>query len=259
MSNVTDRFSEEKLFLKKTEDMLRLSEKRNKAQCSVFLTEAQVQLSLPMLKSARETEYSFSGGYDGAERVVLRVAPKDGGTSYFSDEEEYGIETLTISWKSMDSLTHRDFLGTLMSLGIKRECVGDILTENKRCVIFVKKEIASYLKAELRKVAGCSVSVSEGADTPLPAAGKFEEISGTLASDRLDCVVKALISSGRENAAELIKAGLVTLRFKEQTSVSASVCEGDKISIRGHGKFIVDKIGPQSKKGRLFFAARKYI
>ena len=94
---------------------------------------------------------------------------------------------------------------------------------------------------------------------PLPAAHSFQPVGGVIASERLDCLVALLAGSGREKAAQMISGGYVSVNHRETDSVSAKVNEGDVISIRRYGRFIVDSLGPYTKKGRLSIKCRKYI
>lgn len=196
----------------------------------------------------------FWGGFESAERKMLGVfnSPDEVFT------ESFPIAALTFRYKAEYKLSHRDFLGALMSLGIKREAVGDILIENGRCVIFVKEEIADYIAGQIETVGRVGVKIFEGAQEPLPDGADFENISGTVASERLDCIVAALIGTNREKAVLLIKSGAVKTAGIECTDTSKKLTENTTVSVKGFGKFIVDRLGPVTKKGRLSFKGRKY-
>ena len=103
------------------------------------------------------------------------------------------------------------------------------------------------------------MQVSEGFETPLPAAHKFQPVGGVVASERLDCLVALLAGAGREKAAQMIAGGFVSVNHRETLSASARIASGDVISIRRCGRFIVDALGPKTKKGRLSIQCRKYI
>ncbi len=87
----------------------------------------------------------------------------------------------------------------------------------------------------------------------------FKEIGGTVASARLDCILSALTALSRSESAQLITSGLVFVNFETECKISVIVSEGATVSIRGHGRFVIDRIGPQTKKGRLSIKARKYL
>lgn len=237
------------------QDAVYLADKRNFPQFTCFLDERAKGFTQDRLKNSKLVEVSFWGGHDEAERVCAGIFP----CGYDPTSADFDISPITAKFRKDISLSHRDFLGTLMSLGLKREVIGDILVEKGRCVFFVKSDVERYVTEQLIKVGGEGVSLSVGFDLPLPQGAKFEEISSTVASGRLDCVVKALTNTGRDSASALIKSGRVTLNFNEEYSNSATVADGAKISIRGYGKYIIDQVGPQTRKGRLSLRARKYI
>lgn len=149
-------------------------------------------------------------------------------------------------------------MGALLSLGIERETLGDFLIEDGRCVFFVREEISQFILMQVKKIGRVGVTLKEGAEFPLPMGRGFTEFSFVVASPRLDCVTAALVGYSREKSGAAIKAGLVTQNYQVAMSTSQKVDVGDKISIRGKGKFVLDRIGPMTKKGRLSIFGRKY-
>ena len=190
------------------------------------------------IKWNNQAEFMFFGGYEDAERSFLGVFP---------------------DYKPQYELSHRDFLGSLMAQGITRSSLGDILIEKGRAVIFIKEELQDYIMTNISKIGKVGVTLTPGFEGELPVSHHFQEMSGVIASMRLDCIVAFLAGVSRDKAATLISSGLVTLNYREATSNSAAVNESAVISIRGKGKFIVDTIGPQTKKGRTIIKCRKYI
>jgi len=134
-----------------------------------------------------------------------------------------------------------------------------LLLEEGRAVFFARQEMIPLFLTELKKIGGEGVRVGEGAEFPLPGGAEFAEISATIASGRLDCIIAVLCSCSRQAAAEMIEKGLVMLNFVECTAVSAAAVEEDQVSVRGKGRYVIDRIGPQTKKGRFGFRARKYV
>ena len=195
------------------------------------------------------------GGYENAERVFFGVFP-DWCEEY---EEQFPITALTFTFRKADTLSHRDFLGSFMSLGITRESVGDILIEEGRAVAFFTKEVAPYIKEQTSKIGKVGVQIQEGYTGALPGRSAFAEVTHTVASARLDCVVAALAGVSRNTAAEFIEQKLVTLNSVCCEKATATLKNSDNLSIRTKGKFIIDSIDEQTKKGRLKIKARKYI
>lgn len=195
------------------------------------------------------------GGFEGAQRVVFGAFPE----RQQPDRDSFPVLPLYAVFRKEDGLTHRDFLGALMGLGVNRDTIGDILLEEGRCVLFVRKEISDFITSQLDKVGRAGVRFEEPSQQlQLPEGRGFEEIHATVASERLDCIIAALTNSSREKSASLIVGGAVTLQYETVLSVSAKVSEGEKLSIKGYGKYIVDQMGLPTKKGRLRLIARKY-
>ena len=197
----------------------------------------------------------FFGGYESAERVFFGVFPD------WCDETEalFPITALTFSFRKTDRLTHREFLGSFMSLGIARETVGDILIEEGRAVAFFTREVASLVKEQIRKISNVGVEVKDGYTGTLPESSSFAEITDTVASARLDCVVASLAGVSRATATELIEQKLVTVNSVCSEKIVTVVKNDDKITVRSKGKFIIVSIDEKTKKGRLKIIAKKYI
>lgn len=248
-------FSDDALLKARLTDAVALSRARKNPQFVGFLSEREGLLAERLIKSMHWEDTLFWGGYEGAERLCFGAFPDFMGP----DAASFPVDALTVTFRAQDKLTHRDFLGTLMSLGINRDTVGDILIEDGRCVLFVRSSIVSFILSQLQKVGGAGLKVEPGFHEPLPPGRGTEPITDTIASARLDCVVAALTGLSREKSAGLITAGLVQLNASEKLSLSVEVEEGDKLSIRGYGKFLVEAIGPPTKKGRLRLKALKYL
>ncbi len=220
-----------------------------------FLDERQAVFAQKLMEHIPFKNYMLWGGYDGSERVVFGAFPD----FQQPDASAFPLVPITALFRSVDVLSHRDFLGALLANGIVRETIGDILVEEGRCVIFVRGEISDFVLSQTVKIGRAGVKLSQGASEPLPQRSSFEAFSAVVASARLDCMVSAALGTSREKASDMIRAGLVMLNHEINTSVSALVAQGGKLSVRGKGRFIVDRIGPQTKKGRLCVAGRKYI
>jgi RNA-binding protein YlmH len=165
---------------------------------------------------------------------------------------------LDITWR-FAALSHRDFLGALLALGIVRGKIGDIIVGDGKCTVFAEKTVASFIVQNLIKVgaAGVKCSISDGGIAVREE--HFQRLSGTVASERLDCVVSSLTGRSRSAAAELIAGGLVSVDFETRCENSSEISGGATVSIRGHGRFVIDRLGPRTRKGRLSFEARKYL
>ena len=237
------------------EDALRLCRDRYRPQFVGFLDERQRALAQTLERRLGEVSLCFYGGRADAERVVAGFFPA------FMEPERaaFPIVPLSFRYRKGERLQHRDVLGALLSCGIRRDKIGDILCGDGLTVVFADTEIASFLCDQIRTVRNEGVSVVRGVEGELPEARQFRELRDTIASPRLDAVVRVAVGASREEAARRIEAGLVSLNHKPCGSVSAPVQEGDILSIRGSGRFRVAELGPPTRKGRLFLTLQKYI
>ncbi len=236
-------------------DAVKTAEHRGRCHFAGFLDEREAELARALMKRLRFDRFLLWGGHEEAERVLFGAFP----FHLDPDPSAFPLAAVTVRYRPEDELTHRDLLGGLLSRGIQREALGDILIEAGRAVFFVREEIAPFLREQTERIGRVGVRLVPGAQEPYPPAHRYEELSAVVASPRLDCVVAAFAGLSREKAAAAIAAGLVTLNYREETSLSCPVQEGAKLSVRGRGKFVVDRLGPTTKKGRLCIAGRKYI
>lgn len=244
---------ENSLLFARVKDAISIADKTCAPRFVGFLTAEE---KARLFKEFSHEHVSFYGGYDDAERCFLAALPP------WCEKDEFSlfpIVPFTLLYKEEYRLTHRDFLGTLMSLGIKRECVGDILVGNGKTVIFLSRDVAEFVKLNLSKVGGVGIAVKEGIEGDLPGHSTLCEFSDTVASLRLDCVVSALAKVSRNEAVEMIEASLVSVNSLICEKITKTVCENDKITLRGKGKFIIGNVSSQSKKGRTILNYKKYV
>ena len=128
----------------------------------------------------------------------------------------------------------------------------------EKLIHFLREEMGEYFLRNIQKIGRVGVKPSLQWDGTLPGARQFAERSGVVASERLDCLTAFLCRTSREKAAGLITAGLVFLNHREALSISQRVKEGDLLSVRKQGRFIIDELGPLTSKGRLVVKCRKF-
>lgn len=233
-------------------DTVNICERTNKPKFLGFLSCEQVVFARNIL-SKLQSSYEFYGGYEDAQRVMLGCFPD------WAENVEFPITAVTAEFRKADVLTHRDVLGSLMALGLKRETVGDILIEEGRAIVFLCSENADYVISQISKIGKVGVTLEKGFVYPLPKAGEMIEQSVTVASERLDCVVSALIGVSRNKALEKIEQSLVTVNSIVTEKATARVTDGDIISVRSKGKFIIVSIQDRTKKDRLILKYKKYV
>jgi len=233
-------------------DLQRAAERTGAPRFSAFLNEREAVVA----RCAVKGEPVFFGGYDGAMRTVCGFVE---GTyaQELQPEDIFPVSAVTFSFRKSDTLTHRDILGALMSLEIKRELLGDILTAEGYAVVFVHENAAGLVSA-VDKIGRVGVSAEIGVTKPLPQQ-KIQRMEVTVSSLRLDCVVSAAVNTSRERSASLIKSGMVNADFLPCTNVSAEVKENTVISVRGSGRYRLAGISGETRKGKLRITIEKYL
>lgn len=251
MASISD--NDDHLLRARAADAEKLSDKTGTPRFVGFLDERERALCTLWLSYAAD-RLCFYGGYDQAERTMLCVFP--------AGEQPQGtwapLTALAFFYRKEKTLSHRDFLGTLMAAGIKRSAVGDILCGEGLTVVFVHTDVLPFLQNEITCIGGEGVRLQADYAGPLPAAHRFIDVSDTVASPRLDCVVAALCRCSRSEASNFVTGGRVTLNFLLCESVSATVKSGDVLSVRGCGKFRITELETQTRKGRVILKAQKY-
>lgn len=265
---------EDRLAFAKLLDKAGFTAKTNKPAHSEFLDPHQASLAERFLIFMAACEYRLFGGFPGAERVIALFYP------YFmkdDEREEYDdtvLKVLEITPNVSGSLSHRDYLGALMALGIRREVMGDIIVETKKCNIVVLNDISAYIASNLFKVGNIGVNLTildildlTGPEsgrmgeqlTKLTASLKAVEIKTTVAALRLDSICAPAFGISRSKAAEFIKAGRVNLNWEMTQNPDKIVREGDTISLKGKGRAILEKVGGKTRKDRLAINISKLV
>lgn len=247
-----------KQFQKRLDDLVNHTKRSHQIGASDFLTIGEISDAANYLSHG--PDHKFWGGFEGAERQRLYIMPD---VSYDPSEALPPIPCLSIQWSPRSGgtrLSHRDFLGALIGLGIERRTIGDLLVLDDRCLIFCLPHMSEFIKDHLFLVGRVTVEVSEieSSDVVIPTP-EFKEISGTVASLRLDNVIKLCSKTSRSESLNLIKSGKVFLDSREILNPSAKVVEGSRITIRGLGKFKLTAIGKTTKKDRVHIQIDAYI
>ncbi len=245
---------EDKLFARQCADKVRAAEDRSRTGFTFFLPEGKAEIARRVMAAYCFERFLLWGGHTDAERVMLGVfAPYDE-----PSEEAFPIRALTIAYSGRESVTHRDILGSLMGLNIARETVGDILVGEKSSFVFLTETAAEEALRGLAKVGREGVTLTEGFDPAAVPERGFKEISGTVSSLRADCVLSLAARISRARAEELIASGLMTVKGQAVTKVSHRLEEGDTFSARGYGKFVLERVGGNTKKDRIYIDVKKY-
>lgn len=243
---------DDKQLIAQLNDGIDLCLTRQKPYFMPFMSERKQALLLSELKKAYFDNYLFFGGYGDSERKMLGL--------FFDEpsESSFPISAIEFSFRKCDKLIHRDFLGSLMSLGIERETVGDILVEDGRGVVFVKTELSDYVKSQISKVGRIGVKVADADLSKLPQGRGFEEKTYIVSSLRLDNIVAAVCKLSREKTRTVIMSDSACVNFEETKNVSLNLKENDVFTIRGKGKFVLKSILGTTGKGRIRISVIHY-
>ena len=197
------------------------------------------------------------GGYESAERQMAAFVP-----DALSYEQAYPIACIKVqplNRKFSEELTHRDYLGAILNLGIERSKTGDILLDDSCGYIFCCESMADFLTEELVRIRHTSVQARRlSQEEPLPSP-KREEISGTVASPRLDSVIALAFGSSRSSILGLIEGGKVFVNGKSVVSNGYGIKDGDIVSVRGKGKFQFGSVTNKTKKNRYHVILYRYV
>ena len=249
------------------------------AVASCFLTPREQRL---IFEASGVADFFYFGGAVGATRRKLVFLPEWMDSDVMRPKTPFSVETekafldiiasygmddmwdelmtvVRIKTSGYEQVSHRDLLGSLMGLGIKRETLGDICFFDGDAYVFCEKVTADYICSALTK-AGRDKVRCEKCTLPenFEIIHQFEDVHTTVASPRIDGVVRALCNISREDAASLTENGDVELNYFTEEECDAKVSGGDIISVRGYGKFVIDSVSELTRKGRIRLSARKY-
>lgn len=245
----------DELSLRHLLDLCRRSEKTGTWQYSAFLSPAE-QDDLLRCPEAAGCSFFLTGGYENAERRILAA-----GNEAEAGPPEPPVSVIAVTPKNgkfAEELSHRDYLGAILGLGIERALIGDILIREKNAWFFCLSSAAEMLAASLTQVRRTAVMAKlTSADVP-ELQPRYAPLRLNVASERLDAVVAAFVKMSRGQAEKLFAAEKVYVNGRPVTDRSARLKEGDILTVRGFGKAVYDGIGHETRKERLWISLRKY-
>lgn len=242
---------EEQLLRRRLLDLANTSYYKGICVFSDFLNLNEQNIFLSMKSELPAIQYNFFGGFPDAERKMLCFYGNDRITG--QEEIPFPITCIRISPRNKrfsDSLTHRDFLGAILSLGIDRSKLGDILVKEKEGYLFCTSSIHAFITEQLIKVKHTMVNAAVIEQEDFHYDPALKEITGTVSSVRLDSILSVAFRSSRSSMAGLIQGGKVYVNSREVVSNSYVLKDHDVVSVRGYGKFIYIGTSYQTKKGR---------
>ncbi len=243
--------NDDKLLIGRLEELAARSRNKGIWVYSDFLTTAQQAL----LGSLRLGSVMFDGGYEGAERRI----------ACFGSEDECGYEPCPdcvwlaiepVAKKFADELTHRDFFGSVMALGLRREVLGDIIVFDNCGYLYCMSSVSTYIKENLTQVKHTTVTCNEIAAPPVECISLPDAEDFVVASERLDALIAAVYNVSRSISKELIIQDKVSINSVLTENPAATLNPSDTVSVRGKGRFIYEGILRETKKGKLRASVR---
>ena len=255
--------NEQELCKKKLIDLSRQANRKGIVLFSDFLNLNELNIYHQNEKFF-ETKTEASGGVPFAERQIVAFIPdalslRDIKDSDIFQSEISVLHISPLNKKYSEALSHRDYLGSILNLGIERGMIGDILITDSEAIVFVKMQMQEFLTENITRIRHTSVLATIDELTDFHYSPRYEEIKGTVASVRLDSLLSVAFSSSRSKLSGLIEGGKVFVNGRLITSNAYQVKEHDIISVRGMGKFEFIETLAFTKKKRIYVLIHKYV
>lgn len=250
-----NRNKEEQILAGRLSDLAKLCYNRNIPVFSSFLNlNEQNILDISKKDFARVTVLT-DGGYECAERKIAVFLP------YADYDYKLPVELIKIEAdkRFADTLTHRDFLGALMNLGIERSLLGDIIIFDGAAYVFCLEKIADFIEQNLTRVRNDYVRCTRNCTLDKDFSPSYKEITGSVASLRLDAVISLAFNESRSHSVSYIEDGLVFVNGRLITTNAYNLKEGEIISVRGRGRFKYMYTKSETKKGRYMVVLNLYV
>ena len=254
---------EDKILLAQILDKIEFSMQREKLEYTDFLDMYQISLVKSFMKKIDFENYVLYGGFENAERNVLVIYPDKYNANMIEKNYSKIIKVIRIILNDEEKgkYSHRNYLGGIVKVGMKREKVGDILVSEDGADILVKDEAADTLKQELGTLTRFENSKIEIVDLQdlRQQEIKVEELSIIVPSLRLDNFVSDFAKTSRSKASQIIDSERVFINGQNETKASKQVKLGDIITIRGKGRFVVKEFAGTTRSGRTVVKVEKYV
>lgn len=254
---------EDKICLSQVLDKIEFAEKRGKLETTDFLDMYQISLVENFLRKIKYENYKLYGGYEEAERKILIAFPEKFNEDMLKKNYPKMLKVIKIELpeEEYNKYSHRNYLGGIVKLGLKREKVGDILVSNDGADIITVSDFAEVLNQELPSLTrfeNSKITINE-LDNLRKKEVKVEEVKIIVPSLRLDNIVSDLAKTSRSKAVGIIEQERVFVNGQNETKPSKQIKLNDIITIRGKGRFIVKEFTGTTRSGRTVILIEKYI
>ena len=254
---------EDKMCLSRVLDKIEFSKERGRVAYTDFLDMYQVSLVENFMKKIKFKNYKLYGGYEEAERKILMIYPEQ----YEKNWQEKNTTSIVkivrviLPEEEKGNYTHRNYLGGIIKLGLKREKIGDIIVCEEGADIIVLEDFATILKQQLPSLTRFEKSeiILEEIQNLQKKEIKVEEIKIIVPSLRLDNFVSDLAKTSRSKAVQIIDQERVFINGQNETKASKQLKLKDIITIRGKGRFIIKDFAGKTRSGRDVIVIEKYV
>lgn len=250
--------AEETLFKKRLTELANKAYTNSQYLFTGFLSMSELDIYYQIEREISYVPVTMFGGTKDCERVMLRF----GSEELCGYEEPFPITCIGIApmlEKFGELLSHRDYLGALMNLGIERSTLGDIIIVEKTAYLFCTEKMAPYILDNLVQVRHTHVRCKIAEHVPDSTITKIERKSCLVSSERADSVIAKLYNMSRSQGVELFRAKKVFINGRLNENNSGILKLGDRVSVRGYGKFIYQGTAYETKKGKLSVEVDVYV
>lgn len=249
---------EDELLKKRLAELAKRSYQNNMYTFTGFLNVNEQAVFFEMERELAYAGCTLWGGTENSERRILRF----GSAENLGYEENFPIACVTVKplmQKFADNLSHRDFLGSLMNLGIERSVLGDILVKDKGAYILCDENMAAYIAENLSRVKHTSMLCTVSQEMPPEIQPELQEMELIVSSDRADAVIAKAYQLSRSQSLELFRSKKIFVNGRQYENNSGILKPEDIVSVRGFGKFLYQGLVQETKKGRYKIHIQKYI
>ena len=254
---------DDKILLAQVSDKIEMCENKNKIEYTNFLDLAQIELVQNYIDKLKIENYKSYGGYEQSERKLFVIYPEKFNSTVVEKNLVSIVKIVRIQLPDelKGKYAHRDYLGAVIKLGVKREKVGDIIVDNDGADIMVDKDISKFLLENLSGLTRFSKSkiTIEKIDNLRTVEVRREERDIIVSSLRLDNVISELARCSRNKALDIINMERVFVNFQCETKKTKQIKTGDMVTIRGKGRFYIKELVGQTKSGRVIVKIEKFV
>lgn len=250
--------SEDSLFQKRLTELAEKAYQNSQYIFTGFLSMQEIDLYYRMERELSYVPVTLYGGTRDCERVMIRFGDEDM-CGYVEPFPICCVEISPVMEKFAQQLSHRDYLGALMNLGIERNTLGDMIVDGKTAYLFCTERMAPYIVENLETVRHTHVKCRITEEFPESTMTKFDRKTILVSSERIDGVIAKLCNLSRSQVIELFRTKRIFVNGRVCENNSGILKQGDKVSVRGFGKFVYLGKVYETKKGKLSVEADVYV